>query len=57
MTQQDFAIVLDAMKNEANYFRIKSVYCFDIMEHPTYQKLKKIIRKIRDFTGEKFSVN
>ena len=56
-TKEDFALLYEAMKNEANYYRLKSVYCYDIMEHPTYQKLKKTIKKIREYTGEKFSVD
>jgi hypothetical protein len=37
-TNDDINTVFEAMKNEANYYRLKSIHCFDIMEHPTYQK-------------------
>ena len=57
MTQQDFEIAFNALKQEANYFRLKSVYCYDISEHPMYKKTPKIMNRIRNFTKQQFSLN
>ena len=57
MTQQDFEIAVNAMKQEADYFRLKSVHCYCISEHPTYNKTSKVVSKIRDFTQQQFSLN
>lgn len=35
------------MKDDVNYYRIRSVYCYDILEHPDYFKTKKIIKRMR----------
>ena len=35
-TQTDFGLVKTDMENEVNNFRLKSVYCYDFMEHPQY---------------------
>ena len=48
-TKDQFKMVFDVMKDNANYFRLKSVHCYDIIEHPTFSKTPKIIRRAKAF--------
>ena len=48
-TANDFDLAQKSMKSEANYFRLRSIYCFDILEHPTYVKANKVLKRIRRF--------
>lgn len=50
MTMKDFELVFESMKAEANYYRIKSVYCYDIQDHPDYLKSSKIVKRIANYT-------
>eukprot|EP00356_Strombidium_inclinatum_P014745 CAMPEP_0170497826 /NCGR_PEP_ID=MMETSP0208-20121228/25928_1 /TAXON_ID=197538 /ORGANISM="Strombidium inclinatum, Strain S3" /LENGTH=162 /DNA_ID=CAMNT_0010774771 /DNA_START=4085 /DNA_END=4569 /DNA_ORIENTATION=- len=49
-TDRDFNLAFENMKNEANYYRLRSVYCYDIMEHPTFKQTTKIVARIRKLT-------
>ena len=50
-TQEDFALVASALKTEGSYYRLKSVYCYDILEQ--YDQVKKVTMKLRKFDGRK----
>ena len=52
MTAKDFEIVFEALKAEADYYRIKSTYCYDIQDHPDFLKSSKIIKRIKDYARE-----
>ena len=38
----DFDLVWKYLKNEPGYYRIRSIYSYDIMENPTYIKANKV---------------
>lgn len=50
-TQEDFALVASALKTEGSYYRLKSFYCYDILEQ--YDEVKKVMMKLRKFDGRK----
>ena len=52
LTMMDFQRVFDVMKQEAPSYRIKSLYGYDIQDHPDFVKSQKIIRRIINFTGK-----
>ena len=52
-TQPKFQKIFEAMKNEANYYRLRSVYCYDVTQHPEFNKVEKAINKLRKLTGAK----
>lgn len=56
-TNDDFCVAIQALKNVPDYYRIRSVYCFDIVEHPDYLKTKKILARIRRLKGEVMPVH
>ena len=46
-TADDFNLLFEDMKNEASHFRLKSIYSYDILDHPDYAKLRRIVKGIR----------
>ena len=50
-TQEDFALAASALKTEGSYYRLKSYYCYDILEQ--YDQVKKVTMKLRKFDGRK----
>ena len=48
-TQEDFELVVSALKTEGSYYRLKSVYCYDILEQ--YDQVKQVMMKIRRYQG------
>ena len=46
MTMKDFDLVYESMRAEANYYRMKSIYCYDIQDHPDYKIASKTSKKI-----------
>ena len=48
-TRDQFKMVFEKMKDNATYYRLKSVHCYDIIEHPEFSKTTKIIKRAKDF--------
>lgn len=53
-TKDQFKMVFEKMKDNANYYRLKSVHCYDIIEHPEFSKTPKIIKRAKDFFAKQF---
>jgi hypothetical protein len=53
-TREEFKRVFEVMKEDANYYRLKSVHCYDIIEHPTFSKTPKIIKRAKAFFSKQF---